>query len=81
MLAHLARRTCPVDRGVFLFEGYDMYDTILVLVLDLFLDVVLKVVSLDAGMNALLLDVFSNAAAVLVDFCIFLDAVPVVVVG
>jgi hypothetical protein len=58
-----------------------MYDTILVLVLDLVLDVVLKVVPLDAGMNALLLDVFSNAAIILVDCCIFLDAVPVVVVG
>ncbi len=64
-----------------MYDGYDMYDTILILVLDLVLDVVLKVVPLDAGMNALLLDVFINAAAVLVDCCIFLDAVPVVIVG
>ncbi len=49
--------------------------------LDLVLDIVLKVVLLESGMNALLIDVFSNTAAVLVDCCIFLEPVPVVVVG
>ncbi len=76
MLAPLARHTRPVDCGVFLYDGYDMYNTILILVLDRIVDVVLEVVPLDANMNALLLDVFSNTAAVLVDCCIFLDAVP-----